>query len=473
MIAIDCTSDKKELTNIGLITLLAGLLLPLIDFSILNVALSSIADSIHASHVELELMVAIYGVAFSVSIAMAGKLGDSYGRRRLFCYGVTLFGLASLACGLSNSIEMLLIARGVQGIGAALLIPQILATIHISLSGKRHSIAIGSYSSIGGMAFILGQLLGGWLVFANIADLGWRSVFLVNVPISIVILIGAWLWIPETTGNRKTAIDWSGTCLLALALMCLLLAISLGPLFHWTWPFLSMLVAVVPLLLILWNVEKAKENKQLTTLLPPTLMRQANVQFSFILAMLMFTSWGGFMFSVALVLQSGLGFLPIESGNSFIAMGATFFIGSILSPKVVAKLGNLKTVILGCVLQLPFLISLILTFHMTWADLNELILMPATAGMGFAQAFIVTGFFRIGLAKIQKEQAGTASAMLATIQQATLAIGTALLGTVTYQVLESTGDYLTAITTMLLCELFAMVLLTCAACWFYSKRQVR
>ncbi|ADZ93139.1 MFS transporter [Marinomonas mediterranea] len=473
MIAIDCTSDKKELTNIGLITLLAGLLLPLIDFSILNVALSSIADSIHASHVELELMVAIYGVAFSVSIAMAGKLGDSYGRRRLFCYGVTLFGLASLACGLSNSIEMLLIARGVQGIGAALLIPQILATIHISLSGKRHSIAIGSYSSIGGMAFILGQLLGGWLVFANIADLGWRSVFLVNVPISIVILIGAWLWIPETTGNRKTAIDWSGTCLLALALMCLLLAISLGPLFHWTWPFLSMLVAVVPLLLILWNVEKSKDNKQLTTLLPPTLMRQANVQFSFILAMLMFTSWGGFMFSVALVLQSGLGFLPIESGNSFIAMGATFFIGSILSPKVVAKLGNLKTVILGCVLQLPFLISLILTFHMTWPDLNELILMPATAGMGFAQAFIVTGFFRIGLAKIQKEQAGTASAMLATIQQATLAIGTALLGTVTYQVLESTGDYLTAITTMLLCELFAMVLLTCAACWFYSKRQVR
>lgn len=113
--------------------------LPLIDTSIANVALDSITQSLNASATQLELIVALYGVAFAVCLAMGSKLGDNYGRRRLFMWGVAIFGVASLLCGMANSITTLLAARAVQGAGAALIVPQILATLHITLKGTAHA----------------------------------------------------------------------------------------------------------------------------------------------------------------------------------------------------------------------------------------------------------------------------------------------------------------------------------------------
>ncbi len=118
-----------RLGRAGLIILLAGQLLPTIDFSIVNVGLDSIAQSLGASPTQLELIVAVYGVAFAVCLAMAGRLGDNLGRRNLFLWGVLIFGVASLMCGLANAVWFLLLARVLQGIGAALIVPQILATI--------------------------------------------------------------------------------------------------------------------------------------------------------------------------------------------------------------------------------------------------------------------------------------------------------------------------------------------------------
>jgi MFS family permease len=170
----------------GLFLLLTGQMLPLIDTSIANVALDSITHSLNASATQLELIVALYGVAFAVCLAMGSKLGDNYGRRRLFMWGVAIFGLASLLCGMANSITTLLAARG-AGRGAALIVPQILATLHITLKGTAHARAISLYGGIGGIAFIVGQMGGGWLVSADIAGLGWRNAFF-NVPICLLVL---------------------------------------------------------------------------------------------------------------------------------------------------------------------------------------------------------------------------------------------------------------------------------------------
>ena len=156
----------------GLVLLVTGQMLPLIDTSIANVALDSITQSLNASATQLELIVALYGVAFAVCLAMGSKLGDNYGRRRLFMWGVAIFGVASLLCGMANSISTLLAARAVQGAGAALIVPQILATLHITLKGTAHARAISLYGGIGGIAFIVGQMGGGWLVSADIAGLG-------------------------------------------------------------------------------------------------------------------------------------------------------------------------------------------------------------------------------------------------------------------------------------------------------------
>lgn len=168
----------------GLILLLTGQMLPMIDTSITNVALDAITHSLHATATELELIVALYGVAFAVCLALGSKLGDNFGRRRLFMWGVASFGLASLLCGMAGNIEQLLAARIVQGAGAALIMPQILATLHVTLKGTAHAKAISLFGGIGGIAFIVGQMGGGWLVSADIAGLGWRNAFYQRADLS-------------------------------------------------------------------------------------------------------------------------------------------------------------------------------------------------------------------------------------------------------------------------------------------------
>lgn len=137
--------NTSTLGKAGLVVLLAGQLLPMIDFSIVNVALDAMAASLHATPIELALIVAIYGIAFAVCLAMGSRLGDNIGRRKLFISGVWLFALASLLCGLAGNVKMLLLARALQGVGAALVVPQILATLHVTLQGRAHARAIGLY----------------------------------------------------------------------------------------------------------------------------------------------------------------------------------------------------------------------------------------------------------------------------------------------------------------------------------------
>lgn len=142
----------------GLILLLTAQMLPMIDTSITNVALDSITRSLSTTATDLELIVALYGVAFAVCLAVGSKLGDNYGRRRVLTTGVLLFGLASLFCGLAGNVHLLLLSRTLQGIGAAMILPQILATLHVTLKGTAHARAISLYSGIGGIAFIIGQV---------------------------------------------------------------------------------------------------------------------------------------------------------------------------------------------------------------------------------------------------------------------------------------------------------------------------
>ena len=460
---------RASLSAAGLAILMAGQLLPLIDFSIVNVALGSIASALNASHIELELMVAVYGVSFAVCLAMGGRLGDNYGRRRLFLAGVSVFGLASLGCGLSTSIEALLVARAIQGIGAALIVPQILATIHVSLTGSRHSFAIGAYGAIGGLAFVLGQVLGGWLVSADVAGLGWRSVFLINIPICLAVLVGSRFYIPETQSDHPVGVDWSGTFLLALALLCLLIPVALGAEFSWSWPFVITLLCVIPLLLFLWRVEQIKEQNGGIPLLPPHLLKLPSMQFGLILAILFFACWSGFMFSVALTLQAGLGLSPLESGNAFIVLGASYFFGSLVSAKVSARIGKINTLFLGCAIQMPGILVLIWTFYHLWPNLSILSLIPGTALMGIGQSFIVGSFFRIGLSEVASKDAGAGSAILTTVQQAAFGLGSALLGSIAYQVLTMTNSSRLSVVAALSTE-FIMMSVVVISALFFRKR---
>lgn len=464
------TVSSSRLGLAGLCILLAGQLLPMIDFSIVNVALDALAHSLGASETELELIVAVYGVAFAVCLAMGGRLGDNYGRRRLFDLGVALFAVASLLCGLAGSVWLLLVARALQGVGAALVVPQILATLHVSLSGHAHSRALAAYGAIGGLAFVVGQVLGGFLVSADIGGLGWRSVFLINLPICLGILLCSRRWVPETRAEHAARVDAPGTLLLAALILCLLLPLALGPSLHWSWPCALLLAAAVPLLAWLWRTELRQERRQAWPLLPPSLLRLPSIRFGLLLAILFFACWSGFMFALALALQAGAGLSPVQAGNAFIALGASYFVSALLTARVAARIGPVRLLLLGCVIQMCGLLGLMLTLQRVWPQPGILNLAPATLVIGFGQAFIVSSFFRIGLSEVPTAQAGAGSAMLATVQQASLGLGSALLGAVFAHRLERHGDYLEATQTTLAVEFVLMTLLLGATCLFYLRR---
>ncbi|MBW6025327.1 MFS transporter [Klebsiella pneumoniae] len=375
----------------GLLLLLSGQMLPLIDTSITNVALDAITHTLAASATQLELIVALYGVAFAVCLAMGSKLGDNYGRRRLFMWGVALFGIASLLCGMANSIGALLAARTLQGAGAALIVPQILATLHVTLKGPAHARAISLYGGIGGIAFIVGQMGGGWLVSADIAGLGWRNAFFINVPICLLVLALSRRYVPETRRETPSRIDWQGTLYLALILCCLLFPMALGPELHWP----------------LW-----------------------------------------------------------QSGNSFIALGVAYFISALYAPRLIARYSMGRILLTGLAVQIAGLLLLCATFSRFGVATSALTLVPATALIGYGQALIVNSFYRIGMRDISASDAGAGSAILSTLQQATLGLGPAILGSLFLALARrGGGNYPQALIDFLLVEVAMMLLLGAIALW--------
>ncbi|MDK9358594.1 MFS transporter [Lelliottia sp. V106_10] len=454
----------------GLILLLTGQMLPLIDTSITNVALDSITHSLHATATELELIVALYGVAFAVCLALGSKLGDNLGRRRLFMWGVAAFGIASLLCGMAGSVEQLLGARVLQGAGAALIVPQILATLHVTLKGKAHAKAISLFGGIGGIAFIVGQMGGGWLVSADIAGLGWRNAFFINVPICLLVLALSRRYVPETRRETPSRIDWQGTTLLAVILCCLLFPMALGPELHWPLMLQVALVAVIPLMLGMRASAMRKQQRGEHPLLPPRLLKLTSIRFGMVIALLFFSAWSGFMFCMALTMQAGLGMAPWQSGNSFIALGVAYFVSAWYAPKLIARYSMGRILMTGLTVQIAGLLLLIATFWRFGQANTALTLAPATILIGYGQALIVNSFYRIGMRDISSCDAGAGSAILSTLQQATLGLGPAILGTLFLTFARHNGGhYPQAMIGFLSIEVVMMLTLGGIALWLRHR----
>lgn len=221
------------LTPLGLLTVLLGAALPMIDFFIVNVALPTIDHDLHAGPAMLEMVVAGYGVAYAMLLVVGGRLGDMIGRRRMFLWGLAAFGLTSLACGLAPDAWTLVAARVAQGAASALLLPQVLATIQAATTGKRRAKAVSLYGGTAGVSSAVGQVLGGLLVSVDLAGTGWRAVFLVNVPIAAAAWLLAARTVPETRSPHPARVDGPGTALLAATLVTLLLPLTEGRAAGW------------------------------------------------------------------------------------------------------------------------------------------------------------------------------------------------------------------------------------------------
>jgi len=437
------------LTRPGLATVLLGAALAPIDLFIVNVALPTIGTDLRTGTSTLEWIVAGYGIAFALLLVVGGRLGDAFGRRRLFTTGLGAFTLTSLICGLAPNAAVLVAARVAQGAAAALMVPQVFSIIQATTSGERRARVLGYYGATGGISMVIGQLLGGVLVSANLAGAGWRPIFLVNVPIGLLGMALAHRTLPETRARNPLGVDRWGTALLGVTLLTLLVPVMEGRAIGWpAWCWVSL--AVVPVAAAaFFAVERRLERRGGTPLLPASLLGMPSMRYGLAIAMPFFAGFGGFMFVYALTLQDGLRLGPLASGLALTPMAVAFLVTALLSSRLVARHGR-RVVVAGALTQLLGLLLVIGAVLLAWPHVDVLSLAPGTMVAGAGQGLVAPTVFRLVLSQVPTDRAGAGSGVLATTQQTSLALGVATLGTL-FATLSAPGglgfQYAVAITT--------------------------
>jgi MFS family permease len=363
------------------------------DFFITNVALPSINASLHASPSELELVIAGYGVAYAALLVLGGRLGDRYGRHHVFLGALIGFVVASAVCGFAPTVGVLIAARIVQGATAALLIPQVLATFHHTLQHQRKARALALYGATSGIAAVVGQLVGGLLVSADIAGTSWRPIFLVNVPVGLVVLLVAAGIVPKTRSNHPVVIDLPGTVLFAATLTALLIPLTEGHSLGWPWWTWALIAIAVVLGAVTCVVEQRAERRGEIPLLPPSLLRLPSMSRGLAMVFAFSIGFGAFMFVFALTVQDGLHADALHGGLAILPMAVLFFLGSVFAPRLIGRFGR-AALSVGAVIQLAGLASLVVVFVQGWPHVSLWAMAVPLALAGAGQSMLFAGLFR-------------------------------------------------------------------------------
>ncbi|RQR73253.1 MFS transporter [Burkholderia sp. Bp9012] len=408
----------------ALVVLLVGAILPPLDYFIVNLALPAIRDGIGARPSELQLVVSAYACANAVVQITGGRLGDLYGRKRMFMIGMAGFVVASTLCGLAGSGAVLVGGRVLQGLFAAVLAPQVLATIRSVFSPQEQVRVMGFYGFVFGLAAVIGQLGGGALISLHPFGLGWRAIFLVNVPIGVFALLGSWRFIPESRPPRGQRIDVPGTVLLSLFLLMLVYPLTHGREAGWPLWMVACIAGALPMLGALLAVEARRIAGGRDPLLDVRLLRNPVVVLGLMLAFL-FYMLSAFFLSYGIYLQGCLDWSPLASGLAILPLGIGFLASPLLMPRLVDRFGGHRVLMLG--------FAMLAAGVATAAALaGEHAPGPGfyagIAAIGIGQGLVLPSVVRIVLTEVDAARAGVASGMVSTMLQIGAAVGAATLG---------------------------------------------
>lgn len=408
----------------ALFVLLIGAILPPVDYFIVNLAMPAIHDGLAASASQLQLVVSAYACANAVAQITGGRLGDLYGRKRMFMIGMAGFVLASTLCGLASDGTVLVLGRILQGLFAAVLAPQVLATIRSVYAPHEQVRVMGLYGFVFGVAAVIGQLGGGALISLHPFGLGWRAIFLVNLPIGVFALLGSWRFIPESRPPRGARIDVPGTLLLSLFLLMLVYPLTRGREEGWPAWMLFCLAASVPVLGLLLRVESRTLAAGKDPLLDVRLLRNPVVALGLALAFL-FYLMSAFFLSYGIYLQGGLHWSPLASGFAILPFGVGFLTSPLLMQRLVARFGGYRVLTLGYVL---IALGLATAAALAGATAPGAGFYVGLAAMGIGQGLVLPSVVRIVLAEVEPARAGVASGMVTAMLQIGAAVGAATLG---------------------------------------------
>jgi EmrB/QacA subfamily drug resistance transporter len=411
------------------VVLIVGALMDMIDLTIVNVALPTIRRDLHASATQLEWVVSAYMLAFAAALIIAGSLGDLFGRKRVFLSGVGLFGVASLGAGLAQSPGQLIACRVIQGVAAAAMAPQVLATFRTMFGPRERGQAFGLYGAMLGFASAIGLVLGGVLTEASLFGWSWRSVFFVNVPVAVIALAAGLKFIPESRDRAARRPDLPGGALLAGSLVAIVYPLLEGRQLGWPWWSWLLLAAGVIGLAGLCARESRRTRRPVAPLVRPQLFRIPAFAAGLGVQLAFSAGLQGFFLMFALWLQAGEHFSPLRAGLTAVAFSVGSFLAAPFAVPMAQRYGRVVLAI-GGVLMAAGLGGVVLgARHVTVAG-SPWPIVPGLVVAGLGLALLVIPLVNVVLAAVPAEVAGGASGLFSTAQQLGGAVGVAITGTV-------------------------------------------
>jgi len=402
----------------------------LLDVSIVNVALPSIQHGLGANGSALEWIVSGYTLALGLLLIPAGRLGDNIGHKKTFLFGLGLFTLSSLACALAQSPAEIIISRFVQGLGAGIYTPPIIAFVQLLFQGRARSQAFSVYGAVIGVATAVGPLLGGILVHLGGDDFGWRLVFLVNVPVALVLLPVAYLRLPPGKSEHKRAHRLDPLAIVGVAggLLLILFPLVEGQQYGWPWWTWVSFAVGAAVLAATWQWEKHIERVQREPLLAVHVLRRLSFSLSAMTAFFYFAAFSSIFFVLSILWQSGLGRSALETGLMLSPFALGNLIGSSQSYKTSARFGR-KALAIGCGLYtLSLVLVLLLLAGAGDAPSAWMLAIPLFIG-GLGSGTFIAPNQDFALHEVPGRDAGSASGMFNTAQRVGASLGIAAVGT--------------------------------------------
>lgn len=407
-------------------TVLTGVFVAILDFFIVNVAIPTTQRDLHAGPAAVEWVVAGYALAYGSGLVLGGRLGDVFGRRRMFALGLALFTLASVACGLAPDVGSLVAARVVQGAAAAVLAPQVLAVIRTAYSGAAQARAVNAYALTMGLAAVFGQLVGGLLIQADLFGLGWRACFLINVPIGAAALAVTWRTVPESRAAGAVRLDLGGAALVTLALAATLLPLIEGREQGWpAWTWVSFALAVALLL----AYARRRHDSPLIDL---ALFRERAVTAGLLTNLAFSMGMAAYFLIFAMYSQEGRGLDALHAGLVFTPIGAGYLAASLLAPRLAGRFGR-QIIAFG---GLTRAISLTVLLAAVAGNAPIGWLVPVLAVDGAGMGLVLAPIMGTVLSRVAPHHAGGAAGALTTAQQVGGALGVGIIGIVFYSALS-------------------------------------
>jgi EmrB/QacA subfamily drug resistance transporter len=450
--------------------LLTGAFLPILDFNVVNLALPAIRKNLGATSSEVQFVISAYAATYAVLLITGGRLGDRFGRKRMFMLGVAGFTLASVLCGFAGSASILIAGRMLQGLTATVMAPQVLASIRVLFPPSEQGRALALYGATFGLANIVGQILGGVLVTSHPFGFTWQAIFLINVPIGLLAFIGGAFFLGDSRSDHAQKLDIGGVVLLSATLGLLVYPLVEGREMGWPLWIVTMLVASPILLTAFVGFERRLTDRGGSPLVALALFRNGSFVIGVLMALALYLL-ASFYLTFSVYLQAGLHMTPLEAGLATLPYAGGYFVASLMSAAIMRRIGPL-TLTLGFALQVIGFGALGLTV----AGLLPLSLRPALicAGLGFG--IVMPAVLGAVIGGVDPRYAGLASGIAISTFQIGSALGVAIIGGVFYGLLGPNSDptaYAHAFAVALGCNVLLLALGGALSLWLPRERRAK